>query len=97
MSAGHGGLEKSVQDSYLVYLPKQPQASAEEASKQYSKLIQKAEGLQEQYGAEKFHCYRKFEFVRGIAAVIKDDSLVELLKKEGYAVEKQAQIRADAP
>lgn len=86
-------LERTVQDKYIVYVARNAERTAEQANLQYAALLQRAEELQQQHGAEKFLCYRKFEFVRGIAAVIRGDDLVELLQKEGYTVERQPEVR----
>ncbi len=95
MSNGNESLEKTVQDKYIVYVPRNAEGSAEQSSAQYAALLQRTDELQRQHGAEKFLCYRKFEIIRGIAAVITDKGLVELLQKEGYKVERQPEIKAN--
>ncbi len=85
-------LEKTVNDAYIVYA-ENSWLNAEEMQQRYTALIQKADELQQQYGSEKF-AYRKFEYVKAIAAVIKEGSIVEALKGEGYVVEKQGIMRA---
>ncbi len=86
------GLEKTVKDAYIVYAENKG-LNADEQQQRYTALLQLAEELQQQYGSEKFG-YRKFEYVKAIAAVIKESSIVEALKGEGYIVEKQGIMRA---
>ena len=54
-----------------------------------------AEELQQQYGSEKFG-YRKFEYVKAIAATIKEKEIVDLLVKDGYVVREQGRMRTQA-
>ena len=86
------GLEATVKDAYIVYAGNKG-LSADERQQRYTALLQRAEQLQLQYGKERFG-YKRFEYVKAIAAVIKDGSIVEALKGEGYVVEKQGIMRA---
>ena len=83
-------LENVVKDAYIVY-PEDGGLSADEQQQHYTALIQKADELQRQYGSEMFS-YRSFEFIKYIAAVIKDKEIIEALVKEGYTVKEQGRF-----
>ena len=85
-------LEDTVKDAYIVYAENEG-LSADEQQQRYTVLIQKADELQQQYGGEKF-AYRKFEYVKAIAAVIKEKEIIDALMKEGYVVKEQGRMRA---
>ena len=85
-------LEDTVKDAYIVY-PENKGLSADEQQQRYSALLQKADELQQQYGSEKFG-YRKFEYVKAIAAVIKEREIIDALVKDGYVVKAQGKMRA---
>ena len=89
-------LENTVKDAYLVYFEPKGSGgggavSAAEAQQRFETLVKMAEALQQQYGSEKF-TYRKFEYTKAIAAVIKQPEIVEALIKEGYAVKPQGRF-----
>ena len=85
-------LENVVKDAYIVYFETKGTAASEaEAQGRFEQLVQKAEQLQQQYGSEKF-TYRRFEYVKSIAAVIKDSEIIETLVKEGYSVKAQGRF-----
>ena len=89
-------LENTVNDSYLVYYDRKSTdagISAAEEQQRFETLVQIAEKLQQQYGIEKFG-YRKFEYVKAIAAVIKEKEIIDLLMKEGYVVKEQGKFTA---
>ena len=91
-------LENTVKDSYLVYYDRKSSdagISAAEEQQRFEALMQTAEKLQQQYGTEKFG-YRKFEYVKAIAAVIKEKEIIDLLMKEGYAVKPQGRMSTQA-
>lgn len=100
MSDENSALENTVKDAYIIRAGSK-ELTAAERQQCYTALLQRAEELQQQYGAEKFTVTRKFELVPAVAAVIKDEGLVELLKNEGYAVERQgrmdSKMRQDKP
>ena len=83
-------LENTVKDAYMIYAESSG-LSADEQQQRYRVLLQKAEALQQQYGSEKI-TYRKFEYAKAIAAVIKQPEIVEALIKEGYAVKPQGRF-----
>lgn len=85
-------LENTVKDAYIVHAENKG-LNADETQQRYTALIQKADELQQQYGTEKF-AYRKFEYVKAIAATIKEKEAIDALLKEGYVVEKQGIMRA---
>ncbi|MBI2145560.1 hypothetical protein HYU18_04540 [Candidatus Woesearchaeota archaeon] len=82
------GIENTVKDHYIVHAQKKEEEGIN-ASQAYQSLVQRVEQLQQEYGLEKFTVHRRFEYVKAVAVVIRDQSLVELLEKEGYPVEKQ--------
>lgn len=85
-------LENTVKDAYIVYAEARG-LNADERQQRYTSLIQKAEELLQQYGSEKFG-YRKFEYIKAIAAVIKEKEIIEALVKDGYVVREQGIMRA---
>ena len=85
-------LEDTVKDAYIVYSENKG-LSADEQQQRYSALLQKADELQQQYGSEKFG-YRKFEYGKAIAAVIKEREIIDALVKDGYVVKAQGKMRA---
>ena len=85
-------LEDTVKAAYIVY-PENKGLSADEQQQRYSALLQKADELQQQYGSEKFG-YRKFEYVKAIAAVIKEREIIDALVKDGYVVKAQGRMSA---
>jgi hypothetical protein len=89
-------LENTVNDSYIISVkPNDGNATTESAGQQQQRygLLQKlTEQLQQQYGSEKFGITRKFEVVPAMAAIIRDETILEALVKEGYVVEKQNKI-----
>ena len=85
-------LEDTVKDAYIVYAENKG-LSADEQQQRYTALLQKADELQQQYGGEKFG-YRKFEYVKAVAAVIKEKEIIDALMKEGYVVKEQGRMRA---
>ena len=87
----NNNLENTVKDAYIVYSENNG-LSADDQQQRYSALLQKADELRQQYGSEKFG-YRKFEYVKAIAATIKDQEIVDLLVKEGYVVKEQGKMR----
>lgn len=96
-------LERTVEDNYIIYVQRDkanktiPQAEADadaERLQRFQTLIERTEQLRQQYGEGTFICYRRFEYLKAIAAVIKDNSIIETLKSEGYVVEKQGIMRA---
>ncbi|MBI2550304.1 hypothetical protein HYV83_03945 [Candidatus Woesearchaeota archaeon] len=98
MSGTRPELERMVQDNYIIYVQRdaakaKPEADAERLQ-MFKTLIERTEQLQQQYGEGTFICYRRFEYLKAIAAVIKDNSIVDALKSEGYVVEKQGIMRA---
>ncbi|MBI2580498.1 hypothetical protein HYV85_01685 [Candidatus Woesearchaeota archaeon] len=94
-------LEQTVQDAYIVSLKRKeegsdvPPLSVKEKQQQFETLVQMVEQLQQQYGVEKLTLTRKFEYVPtpAIAAIIKDNEILEILLKEGYSVEQQGRMR----
>lgn len=86
------GLEATVKDAYIVYAEAKG-LNADERQQKYAALLQRADELQQQYGLEKFG-YRKFEYVRAIAAVIKEKEIIDLLVKDGYVVKEQGKMSA---
>ncbi len=88
-------LEKSLEDSYIISVPKTADYSKKPAI--YAAMVQTAEQLQQQHGPERFSVTRRYRFIAAIAATIKDNGLVELLKSEGYSVERQARIQKLQP
>lgn len=84
------GLEATVKDAYIVYAESKG-LNADERQQKYAALLQRAEELQRQYGLEKFG-YRKFEYVKAIAATIKEKEIVDLLVKDGYVVKEQGRM-----
>lgn len=86
------GLERTVKDAYIIYAENKG-LDADERQQRYTALLQKAEQLQLQYGKERFG-YRKFEYVKAIAAVIKEKEIIELLVKDGYVVKEQGRMSA---
>lgn len=101
---GEGGeLEQTVKDAYIVYIERESVAAEAEKAEaelqlhqRFEALLARAEQLLQQYGAEKFS-YRRFEFVPEIAAVIREQEIIELLQKEGYAVKEQGRMYAQPP
>ncbi len=96
MTDAKNDLERTVKDSYLVYFERKSSGSndavsAAEAQQRFEQLVQRAEQLLQQYGTEKF-AYRKFEYVKAIAAVIKEKEIIEALVKEGYSVKEQGRF-----
>ena len=85
-------LENTVKDAYIVYSENKG-LPADEQQQRYAALLQKADELQQQYGSEKC-AYRKFEDVKAIAAVIKENEIIDALMKEGYVVKEQGRMRA---
>lgn len=98
MTENEAGLEHAVQHNYIIYVQhdktKPETEAAFERQQRFQALVERAEQLQQEYGTEKFFAYRRFEYVKAIAAVIKENSIIETLKGEGYVVEKQGIIRA---
>lgn len=89
-----GNLEERVGDRYIVRLPSaQPSNDADTG---YQTLLGRAAELQEQHGEKQFIVYRKIEAIKAVDVIIRDSTLVDLLENEGYTVEKQAIIKADA-
>ena len=88
----NSNLENTVKDAYIVYSENKG-LSADEQQQRYSALLQKADELQQQYGSEKFG-YRKFEYVKAIAAVIKEREIIDALVKDGYVVKVQGRMSA---
>lgn len=86
------GLEATVKDAYLIYAEAKG-LNADERQQKYAALLQKADELQQQYGPEKFG-YRTFEYVKAIAAVIKEKEIIEVLVKDGYVVKEQGKMTA---
>ena len=90
-------LERTVEDNYIIYVQRDATKPKSEANverlQRFQTLIERTEQLRQQYGEGTFICYRRFEYLKAIAAVIKDNSIVEVLKSEGYAVEKQGIMR----
>ena len=86
------GLERTVKDAYIIYAENKG-LDADEQQQRYTALLQRAEELQQQYGKERFG-YRKFEYVKEIAATIKEKEIINLLVKEGYVVKEQGIMRA---
>ncbi|HIG98410.1 TPA: hypothetical protein HA231_03230 [Candidatus Woesearchaeota archaeon] len=86
-------LEKSLEDSYIISVPKTAVNTAQETQHRYVAMLQMTEQLQQQHGRERFSVTWKYQFIAAIAATIKDNGLVEMLKSEGYIVERQARIR----
>ncbi len=86
------GLERTVKDAYIIYVESKG-LNADELQQRHTVLLQKAEELQQQYGKERFS-YRKFEYVKAIAAAIKEKEIVDLLVKEGYVVKEQVRVSA---
>lgn len=86
------GLEATVKDAYIVYA-EAIGLNADERQQKYTALLQRADELQQQYGLEKFG-YRKFEYTKAIAAVIKEKEIIEALVKEGYVVKEQGKMGA---
>lgn len=91
MSHGNDALENTVKDAYIIYAESKG-LNASEKQQRYAALVRRAEELQQQHGSERFSVTRTFEYVPAVAALIKDEGLVELLKKEGYAVERQGRM-----
>ena len=87
-------LENTVKDAYIIYAESRG-LSADEQQQRYRVLLQKAEALQQQYGSEKI-TYRKFEYTKAIAAVIKEKEIIEALVKDGYVVKEQGRMRTQA-
>ncbi|MBI3037170.1 hypothetical protein HYY73_05490 [Candidatus Woesearchaeota archaeon] len=97
-AADKSSLSGKIQDNYIIYVQRdatkpKPEADAERLQR-FKTLIERTEQLQQQYGEGTFICYRRFEYLKAIAAVIKDNGIVDVLKSEGYAVEKQGIMRA---
>lgn len=86
------GLEATVKDAYIVYVENKG-LNVAERQQRYTTLLQRAEELQQQYGKEMFG-YRRFEYVKAIAAVIKEKEIIDALIKEGYVVKEQGIMRA---
>lgn len=86
------GLEATVKDAYIIYAEAKG-LNADERQQKYAALLQKADELQQQYGKEMFG-YRKFEYVKAIAAVIKEKEIIEVLVKDGYVVKEQGKMTA---
>lgn len=98
MTDAKNDLERTVKDSYLVYFERKSSGgsdavSAAEAQQRFEQLVQRAEQLLQQYGTEKFS-YRKFEYVKAIAATIKQPEIIETLIKDGYVVKEQGKFTA---
>ncbi len=85
-------MERRIKDAYIVYAENKG-LNADERQQKYAALVQRVEELQQQYGPEKFG-YRKFEYVKAIAATIKEKEIVDLLVKDGYVVKKQGRMSA---
>ncbi len=83
-------LENVVKDAYIVY-SESGGLTADEQQQRYTALLQKADELQQKYGSETF-TYRRFEFVKSLAAVIKDKEIIDALVKEGYSVKEQGRF-----
>ena len=86
------GLEATVKDAYIVYAENKG-INADERQQRYTALLQRAGELQLQYGKERFG-YRKFEYVKAIAATIKEKEIIDLLVKDGYVVREQGRMSA---
>lgn len=87
-----GGLEENVEDAYIISVPKTADYSPQERRNAYAGMLQMAEQLHQEQ-AEKFIVIIRYQFVAAIAATIKNEGIVELLKSNGYSVEKQAKIQ----
>ncbi|MBI2176610.1 hypothetical protein HYU40_04690 [Candidatus Woesearchaeota archaeon] len=85
-------LENTVKDAYIVYAETKG-LDAAERQQRYDNLLQKADELLQQYGSGKFG-FRKFEYVKAIAAVIKEKEIIDMLVKDGYVVKEQGIMRA---
>ncbi len=88
-----------VADSYIISVRRKEESagvavSAEESQqKLYETLQQRIQQLQQEYGAEKLSVVRAFELIPAIAAVIKENAVIEALRQEGYLVEQQGIMR----
>lgn len=91
-------LEHKVADSYIISVRRKEEtavaavASAEERQL-YETLQQRILQLQQEYGAEKLSVVRAFELIPAVAAVIKENAVIEALRQEGYLVEQQGVMR----
>lgn len=77
-------------DAYIISL--QP----EDKKEKLEALVSRVEELQMQYGAEKFSVYRKFEYIPAVAVIIKEEGILEMLVKDGYLVERQAEMKTQS-
>jgi hypothetical protein len=82
-------LERTVEDNYIVYFERDE--VEDENIRKYTALLMSAEELSQQHGPDIFS-YKRFEFTKSIAAMIKDRSIVAQLEDNGYVVEQQSKF-----
>ena len=93
-----GELDHKVADSYIISVRRKEESATTVASAEerrlYETLQQRILQLQKEYGAEKLSVVRAFELIPAVAAVLKENAVIEALRQEGYLVEQQGIMRA---
>ena len=98
-----GKLEHKVADSYIISVRREEESASAVVSAEerqlYETLQQRILQLQKEYGAEKLSVVRAFELIPAeliplVAAVIRENAVIEALRQDGYLVEQQGIMRA---